>query len=70
MGNTSGNNTMVLHGIKIIFADDSINAQICGVSGDRFVENLQTGLLYGGLLSINAGNTATLILRCWNNCST
>jgi hypothetical protein len=30
-----------------------------GVSGERFIENLQTGLLYGGLLSINSGNTAT-----------
>lgn len=30
-----------------------------GVSGARFLENLQTGLLYGGILSINAGNTAT-----------
>ena len=30
-----------------------------GVSGERFIENLQTGILYGGLISINAGNTAT-----------
>jgi hypothetical protein len=30
-----------------------------GVSGERFIENLETGLLYGGLLSINSGNTAT-----------
>jgi hypothetical protein len=29
-----------------------------GVSGQRFVENLQTGLLYGGLLQVNAGNSA------------
>jgi hypothetical protein len=29
-----------------------------GVSGQRFIENLQTGLLYGGLISVNAGNTA------------
>ncbi len=28
-----------------------------GVAGQRFVENLQTGLLYGGLISINSGNT-------------
>ena len=28
-----------------------------GVSGQRFLENLQTGLLYGGLISVNAGNT-------------
>ena len=28
-----------------------------GVSGQRFIENLQTGLLYGGLISVNAGNT-------------
>jgi hypothetical protein len=32
---------------------------IHGISGERFIENLQTGLLYGGVLSINAGNTAT-----------
>ena len=30
-----------------------------GISGQRFVENLQTGLLYGGLIQVNAGNTAT-----------
>jgi hypothetical protein len=30
-----------------------------GVSGERFIENLETGLLYGGILSINSGNTAT-----------
>ena len=29
-----------------------------GVCGARFLENLQTGLMYGGLISINAGNTA------------
>ncbi len=29
-----------------------------GVCGSRFLENLQTGLLYGGLISVNAGNTA------------
>lgn len=28
-----------------------------GVAGQRFIENLQTGLLYGGLISVNAGNT-------------
>ena len=28
-----------------------------GVAGQRFVENLQSGLLYGGLISVNAGNT-------------
>lgn len=28
-----------------------------GVAGQRFVENLQSGLLYGGLISINSGNT-------------
>jgi hypothetical protein len=28
-----------------------------GVAGQRFVENLQTGLLYGGLISINSKNT-------------
>ena len=31
-----------------------------GVSGDRFIEEIQTGLLYGGVLSINAGNTAAV----------
>lgn len=31
---------------------------IHGVCGARFLENLQTGLLYGGLISVNAGNTA------------
>ena len=29
-----------------------------GVSGQRFIENLQTGILYGGLISVNAGNSA------------
>jgi len=33
---------------------------IRGVSGQRFLENLQTGLLYGGLISVNAGNTAQI----------
>ena len=32
---------------------------IRGISGQRFVENLQSGLLYGGLLTVNVGNTAT-----------
>ena len=31
-----------------------------GVSGDRFIEEVQTGLLYGGVLSINAGNSAAI----------
>lgn len=31
---------------------------IHGISGQRFVENLQTGLLYGGLIQVNAGNSA------------
>ena len=31
---------------------------LCGVSGQRFIENLQTGILYGGLISVNAGNSA------------
>jgi hypothetical protein len=31
-----------------------------GVNGDRFLEEIQTGLLYGGVLSINAGNTGTV----------
>ena len=30
-----------------------------GISGQRFTENLQSGLLYGGVLSINAGLTST-----------
>lgn len=29
-----------------------------GVAGQRFAENLQTGILYGGLISVNAGNSA------------
>ena len=33
---------------------------IKGVSGDRVLEELQTGLLYGGVLTINAGNTAAV----------
>jgi hypothetical protein len=28
-----------------------------GINGDRYLEEIQTGLLYGGVLSINAGNT-------------
>ena len=31
-----------------------------GVSGDRFIEEVQSGLLYGGVLTINAGNTAAV----------
>jgi hypothetical protein len=31
-----------------------------GVAGQRFLENLQTGILYGGIISVNAGNTATV----------
>jgi len=31
-----------------------------GVAGQRFVENLQTGILYGGIISVNAGNPATV----------
>jgi hypothetical protein len=42
---------------KLIIADDALALK--GVSGERFVENLVTGLLYGGLLSINSGNSAT-----------
>ena len=33
---------------------------IRGVAGQRFVENLQTGILYGGIISVNAGNPATV----------
>lgn len=29
-----------------------------GVAGQRFAENLQTGILYGGIISVNAGNSA------------
>lgn len=31
-----------------------------GVSGKRFIENLQSGILYGGIISVNAGNPATV----------
>jgi len=31
-----------------------------GVAGQRFLENLQTGILYGGIISVNAGNPATV----------
>ena len=31
-----------------------------GVCGDRLLEEIQTGLLYGGVLSINAGNSAAI----------
>ncbi len=47
-----------------------------GISGQRFTENLQTGLLYGGLLSINAGLTSTFNLSAGSgiivdpNCTT
>jgi hypothetical protein len=45
------------------YYNDGINSGldtdlIQGISGQRFVENLQTGLLYGGLLQVNAGNSA------------
>jgi hypothetical protein len=33
---------------------------IRGVSGDRLLEEIQTGLLYGGVITINAGNTAAV----------
>ena len=33
---------------------------IRGVAGQRFIENLQTGILYGGIISVNAGNPATV----------
>jgi alpha-tubulin suppressor-like RCC1 family protein len=33
---------------------------IRGVCGDRLLEEIQTGLLYGGVLTINAGNTAAV----------
>jgi len=33
---------------------------IRGVAGQRFVENLQTGILYGGIITVNAGNPATV----------
>jgi hypothetical protein len=42
---------------KLIIADDA-NA-LYGISGSLYASNLSTGLLYGGLLSINPGNTAT-----------
>ena len=29
-----------------------------GVNNDRFIENLQTGILYGGVVSINAGDSS------------
>jgi len=29
-----------------------------GINNDRFIENLQTGILYGGVVSINAGNSS------------
>jgi hypothetical protein len=41
---------------KIIVADDA-NA-LYGVSGSIYASNLATGLLYGGIISINAGNSA------------
>jgi hypothetical protein len=42
-------------------ADSGLDADaLRGVSGDRFIEEVQTGLLYGGVLSINAGNTAAV----------
>jgi hypothetical protein len=33
---------------------------IHGVSGKRFMENLQSGILYGGIITVNAGNPATV----------
>jgi hypothetical protein len=42
-------------------ADSGLDADaVRGVSGDRFIEEIQTGLLYGGVISINAGNTAAV----------
>jgi len=41
---------------KLIIADDA-NA-LYGISGSIYASNLATGLLYGGIISINAGNSA------------
>jgi hypothetical protein len=42
-------------------ADSGLDADaLRGVSGDRFLEEIQSGLLYGGVLTINAGNTAAV----------
>jgi hypothetical protein len=41
---------------KLIIADDA-NA-LHGISGSIYASSLATGLLYGGILSINAGNSA------------
>ena len=42
---------------KLIIADDAL--KLVGVSGEQYLGELQTGILYGGVLSINAGNTST-----------
>lgn len=41
---------------KLIIADDANS--LYGISGSIYASNLATGLLYGGIISINAGNTA------------
>jgi hypothetical protein len=41
---------------KLVIADDA-NA-LYGISGSIYASSLATGLLYGGILSINAGNSA------------
>jgi hypothetical protein len=42
---------------KVKLAEDSW--ALWGVSGQQYLGELQTGILYGGVLSINAGNSAT-----------
>ena len=41
---------------KLIIADDA--SALYGISGSIYAASLATGLLYGGILSINAGNSA------------
>jgi hypothetical protein len=58
LGLSQSNNVLTLNVIE--GAGSDLDADLLrGVSGQRFIENLQSGILYGGVLSINAGNTAT-----------
>ena len=65
-GGISASGGMTLDGGKVWHslndgAGSGLDADaVRGVSGDRLIEEIQTGLLYGGVLTINAGNTAAV----------
>jgi hypothetical protein len=65
-GGISASGGMTLDGGKVWHslndgAGSGLDADaIRGVSGDRILEEIQSGLLYGGVITINAGNTAAV----------